>query len=534
MSLLGRFGAAISIEDVSTGARFLWRLPGFLRHPVSLKEAQSTLRRRLEHREADFLALARGAIYGQDTSPYRVLLRLAGCEYGDLERLVGHDGVEGALGDLCRHGVYLTVDEFKGRRPAVRGSATVAVDAAQLRNPSSVTHLPSQTSGSRGARSMVPIDLAFVRDWAVTMCLDLHARGGSDWLLARWSVPGGESVAFLLLYAGFGTPPDRWLTQVDPAAPGLHWRYRWSTHAMRWGGTLAGVPLPRPEYVPLNDPTPIALWMAQVLRRGGTPCLVTYTSAAVRVCQAALAGGLDLHGARLMLVGEPITSARLATVRRAGADAIPHYSSVEAGLIGGGCLEPEAPDDVHLYQDLLALIQPRRGEGPPGVPAGGLLISSLRPTASLILLNVSLGDQAELVRRACGCPLERLGWTTHLHTIRSFEKLTAGGMTFLDTDLIRVLDESLPARFGGGPTDYQLVEEEGGDGRPRLRLLVHPKLGPLDADAVTDAFLGAIDGGSGAERVMALQWREAGFLQVDRQPPRSTVSGKILHLHQQR
>jgi hypothetical protein len=57
-----------------------------------------------------------------------------------------------------------------------------------------------------------------------------------------------------------------------------------------------------------------------------------------------------------------------------------------------------------------------------------------------------------------------LGWTTHLRDIRSQEKLTAGGMTFLDTDLIRVLEEVLPARFGGAPTDYQLVEEEAEEG----------------------------------------------------------------------
>ena len=139
-----------------------------------------------------------------------------------------------------------------------------------------------------------------------------------------------------------------------------------------------------------------------------------------------------------------------------------------------------------------------------------------------------------LAERACGCPLERLGWATHLHTIRSYAKLTAGGMTFPDTDVVRVLDELLPARFGGAPTDYQLVEEEAGDGEPRLRLLVHPGVGPLDADAVADTFLAALSTGSGVERVMGLAWREAGLLRVERRPPLTTVSGKILHLHQQR
>jgi len=130
--------------------------------------------------------------------------------------------------------------------------------------------------------------------------------------------------------------------------------------------------------------------------------------------------------------------------------------------------------------------------------------------------------------------MERVGWTAHLHTIRSFEKLTAGGMTFLDVDVIRVLEEILPSRFGGGPTDYQLLEEETQDGRPRLRLLVHPAVGPLGPGLVADAFLEALGDGSGAERVMGLLWRGADLLRVERRPPLATGSGKILHLHQQR
>ena len=47
------------------------------------------------------------------------------------------------------------------------------------------------------------------------------------------------------------------------------------------------------------------------------------------------------------------------------------------------------------------------------------------------MLNVSLGDQAVMVQHACGCPLQTLGWDTHLYTIRSYEKLTGGGMTSL-------------------------------------------------------------------------------------------------------
>ena len=165
------------------------------------------------------------------------------------------------------------------------------------------------------------------------------------------------------------------------------------------------------------------------------------------------------------------------------------------------------------------------------VSGDALFLTSLRPTASLVLLNVSLGDQAVMSERPCGCPLEALGWTTHLHSVRSHEKLTAGGTTVLDTDVIRVLEEMLPRRFGGGPTDYQLVEAEGDDGAPCIRLRIHPHLGPLDLDAVTEAFLAEIGAGAGADRIMSALWRNGRVLQAERAVPVATASGKILHLH---
>jgi len=136
-----------------------------------------------------------------------------------------------------------------------------------------------------------------------------------------------------------------------------------------------------------------------------------------------------------------------------------------------------------------------------------------------------------MARRACGYPLEQLGWTTHLHTIRSDEKLTAGGMTFLDTAVMQVLEEKLPAQFGGAPTDYQLVEDEADDGQSRLRLIVHPALGTLAPERVAEAFLQGISRGDGAERLMGLVWRDAKLLRVERRVPYATASGKILHLH---
>jgi hypothetical protein len=145
------------------------------------------------------------------------------------------------------------------------------------------------------------------------------------------------------------------------------------------------------------------------------------------------------------------------------------------------------------------------------------------------MINVNLGDRAVLGRRTCGCPLESAGDGLHLHTISSFEKLTGAGMTFMDTDIVRVLDEDMPRRFGGAPTDFQILEKEDGRGEPVLVLLIHPRLGPLDEPDAAAFFLDRIGRGSGVERVMGLTWSQSGLVRIERKPPLPGSTGKILH-----
>jgi hypothetical protein len=265
--------------------------------------------------------------------------------------------------------------------------------------------------------------------------------------------------------------------------------------------------------------------MADVLRTGETPSLWAYASSAVRLCRVAYEAGLDLKGAKFFMSGEPITAERLVSVQRVGAEAIPLYASSENWNIADACLRPDAPDDMHLLSDLHALIQPKAKR--QLLPVNALFMTSLLPTSPFILLNVSMGDQAVVTERSCGCPLEKCGWHTHLHTVRSYEKLTAGGLTLLDTDVIHVLEGKLPSRFGGGPTDYQLVEDEI-DGEPRLTLIINPTVGDVDMDAVGKAFLAGIKGQQNP------LWNSPGFFQVERREPIPTGTGKILHLHMDR
>lgn len=524
----------LSADDLRVGFRFLAALPRFLRTPFSIEDARATVRDRFLQREERFLERVSDASRAAD-SPYAKLLRHAGWTAGDVRVRVRQEGVEGTLSALLRAGVYLTGDEFKGRRPVVRGSLSFTVDPVSLLNPRSVVHGLSESSGSRGARTPVPIDLAFIRDHAINTHLTLEAHGGRDWVHAHYGVPGGTAVTNPLEFAKGGRPPARWFTPVDLRMPGLNPRYRLGSKAMRIGSLLAGVPLPGPTHAPLDDPTPIARWLAEELRRGRIPHVWTFASSAVLICQAAAEAGFDIRGARFTAGGEPTTAARRAAIEETGAVALPRMGATETDILSYACRNPEAPDDMHFFEDRHALIQPGPDSATPALPPKAMVLSSLLPSAPILMLNVSMGDQAELVRRTCGCGLEPHGWTLHIHEVRSFEKLTAGGITLLDTDVIRVLEEVLPARFGGSPTDYQLLERLDDErARPEVRLLVSPDVGSVDSGEVADVFLHAIGGGTGGERLMELQWRGGAVVKVVREPPRRTASGKILHLFLER
>jgi hypothetical protein len=505
-------------------------LPGYLRNPLRPDEARALLGAWAERREADFLGLIQAVIYANPDNPYRRLLALAGCEAGDFERLVRQEGIEATLEALLRRGVYLSVNEFKGRQPVVRGSTRFEVQPRDLAQRARGIVGTNQSSGSRGARTVARFSLPQMRNTAAGYGAELAARGGSDWVKAIWDVPGG-AIGAVLRFSGFGAPLARWFALVEAARPGLDRRYRLAELALTLGSRLAGVPLPRPEPVEFEQPLPIARWMQEVLRAGGVPHLYAFLSPAMRLCQRADEAGLDLSGAQFTVTGEPFTPARQSVFQRVGAVAISRYGIAEIGHLGSGCLAPAWSDDHHLPDTRTAVIQAGSAGAALGFPPDALFGSTLRPLAPFCVLNLSTGDQARIVRRACGCPMESFGWTRHLYQLRSFEKLTAAGMTFLEVDVVEVLEAGLPGRFGGGPGHYQLVEAEADGGGAVLRLLVDPAVGPLDPGEVGEAFLAAVGTRSGPERVMSEVWRTPGLLRVERRVPYRTATGKILAIH---
>ena len=104
----------------------------------------------LANREARFLDLVNRTVYPNPRSPYRRLLAHVGCEQGDLRSLVARDGLEGTLRRLADLGVYVTFDEFKGRRAVVRGSARFTFTDRDFDSPlCQLPHYVDLTGGSR-------------------------------------------------------------------------------------------------------------------------------------------------------------------------------------------------------------------------------------------------------------------------------------------------------------------------------------------------------------------------------------------------
>jgi phenylacetate-coenzyme A ligase PaaK-like adenylate-forming protein len=271
----------------------------------------------------------------------------------------------------------------------------------------------------------------------------------------------------------------------------------------------------------------VARWI-EGRRREGRPCLLRSTATSVvRVCEAARASGIDVDGARFQMTGEPVTRSKHDAVRAVGGVPIVSYGSVDAGRMGFSCPSSEGPDDLHLMTDTHAFVRHRRSLERFGVEIEPLLVTTLSEDAPLVLLNVELDDYGELEERPCDCRWGKLGLTRRISNVRSFVKLTADGTTLVGTRLLELLESELPSRFGGGPTHYQLVEEERGS-RTELVLRVDPCVGPIEEEAALALVYRRIREQDGAGRISSDLWHAADAVRIARDAPIVTAGGKQL------
>ena len=323
-----------------------------------------------------------------------------------------------------------------------------------------------------------------------------------------------------------GRPAERWFAISGSLRHSGH--YRAVTFATVLTARLSGARVPFPRYLGPNDFAPVAAWIAR--RRAEGVSLAVYSSAsmAVRIAAAAMELGWDIRGALFFTGGEALTAAKRAAVEAAGAGAVPVYWIHEIGPIGMACRRL-AGNSVHHFRDSSAVIACPRPAPLSGVEVNSLAFTTLLPSSPRFLINAEMDDAGDLRESACDCAFSRASLGATIHDVFSYGKLTGHGMTLVGTDVLRVLEERMPARLGGRPGDYQLVEREGA-AQTQIVLRVSPRVGLSSPTRARECFLEEIRGfvgGAVASRV----WDHAGGVEVHIAEPYVTRSGKVLPLH---
>jgi hypothetical protein len=511
-------------QDGLMAARLARDLPGWLRRPISIEEARARVRRDLARREERFLDVVARAIYENPSSPYLKLLRYAGCEQGDLERFVRQEGLEGTLTTLAGQGVYVTFDEFKGRREAVRGSARFHFADTEFDTPLVAPQWFTYTGGTRGTPTRIGRSLLLIDDLSAIAGSMLDAHGLADARHLFWVT---SPICPLFSYLKLSREVIGWLIPANPFPLKFRLGARLLVLAIRAGGRR----MPMPRLVGAEQTDRVLDWLARRPRDGRPLVFSTLTSMAVRLADAAQNRGVDLTDVTFRLQSEPLTDARSRRLRASGARVVDNYSLSEAQDIGFSCASSKSPSDLHFSSYRYALVERDRPLVDGGPSINAMLLTTLSDAAPKICLNTETGDYAKVEQRNCGCDLGALGLTTHLRDVRSFEKLSTEGVSFARTRLMQILEEVLPARFGGSPLDYQLLEVESAGGLGRLVLRVSPSVGIVDAGALRSVFLAELGSGGIADHHQSELLRRAGSVEISREVPLATGAGKVLPFH---
>ena len=344
-------------------------------------------------------------------------------------------------------------------------------------------------------------------------------------------LPGSGGINNLLIYSRMGITTDRWFARRVPITNRLERLYHYfTTQLIVLASRRFGSGFPKPEFLEHEEIENIIHWAtARQIRQRGC-CITTAASNAARIARAASGLGISLEGTKFIVTGEPFTDSKREVIERAGATGIPRYAYGGSVNIGFGCADPLHTDEIHVNQHLLALVPNPRRDTNGGSSVHPLLCTTLDPLFPRLLLNVENGDYGYLTRRDCGCALEKTGLSLHLHHIRSFEKFTSEGMNFFYGDLYELFERNLPCEFGGGPGDYQLVEEEDGNGQTRLTLVVHPQVGKVEEHRILARLRAELAKRSQGDRFMTDVWAQAGTFNIRREVPYASPRGKVLPL----
>ncbi len=504
----------------------------FLREQITLERAQEQIKMALGNREERFLELVRSKVYEFPDSPYLKLLKMAGCEFSDLQALVRRNGLEGALQQLAMEGVFLTSAEFKGKKEVVRGGLAFRVSPADFEREKVSAGFMTQSSGTMNRPLRIQTSLEWLCWRTLAIRLFYVAHNLDDYSHALYdAILPGSAINHLLTNAKLGKATERWFARRIPVNNALEGTYHYfTTYWIVLNAKRFAAGFPRPEFIELSDHSKIVKWIADKRREGHKPYVITVASSAVRIAQTAREMGISLQGTKFNVAGEPFTETKEDVIRQSGAEVLSRYSYGGGTPVGYGCANPAYRDEVHVNQHMLAIIHHPSPAYVQSAHIQPLLLTTLHSSAPRFLFNVDNGDYARFSERDCECALGKAGFKQHLHSIRSYEKFTTEGMNYSYTDLFDLFEKTFPSEFGGGPGDYQLVEEEDVSGQTRLTLVVDPKVGKVNEAELLSRLKERLAQGPKDNRFMTQLWQDAGTFRVLRKAPHASTRGKILPL----
>jgi len=505
-------------SELRAFARFLAGLPRFLRTPISIDQAEQTIRCNARNREQRLIDKLDAAVFSYSRSPYRVLFELGRWSRARAVAHIRANGVEAALEDFRKTGVYVSWDEFKGRAVARRNGETYRFKPEDFDNPVTRPSLSTSSSGSSGVPVRVGNDLddntQSCVDWAVLF----RAWGLEDSPLIFWTADYAGMAIRYLKCSKFGKDFERWFISSLVTKPGERFRARLVHGYTRlWAGYR------KPEPAPLHDCEPVLRCLLDFTAQGKKPIINCTPSGALELSRRAVGRGVSLQGVHFLLGAEPLSPARKAGIVASGAITIPTYGTSEGGWIGAQFPGAEHADGISVFRDAYAII----AEPDEGLQdSAPMLLTNLRPAGPKVLLNTGIGDSARFFEDTPSGYARSLGFTQYLHCIRSFRKVTVFGSTFALADLAVLLEDILPRHCGGGPGDYQLVETEE-EGAAQLVLRVNPEIPAPKSDKIRRVFLSELEKMQHFYHPMTWVLEKTASLRVVREKPRTGPSGKL-------
>jgi hypothetical protein len=515
------------LRELKYYSRMCLGLAEWMRFPIEA-DPFDRIRQSIANRETNFLQLIKRGVFENPANPYSELFRWAGCTYQDLALETQRNGLDATLERLRQSGVYLSHDEFKGKVPVRRGANELLVDVGDLANPAvrGVIEVSSSGSRSKGTVTKRSLEYQVHREAQDRMAWSQYEYDRRAVVTMGTILPGTGGLRRLINFHRWGAPPpDAWF-DIGGSDSGP---YLLVTKFLLAELRLLGCKVVLPRMLPHNDFRPVAEFIAARKREGRASLLTGGASKAVRVADAALTAGLDISGSLFITNGEALTDAKRAVIESAGCEAHARYTISELGPIGAGCRHMQG-NCVHVFRDSVAVISRRRTAPLTEVEVESLLFTAVLPCAATILINVEMDDAGELGPAPCDCPLSRMGLTQQINNVFSYGKLTGHGTSLLAGDVTSILETSLPARFGGLPMDYQLVEMEGSGGQTEYQLRVHPRVAAPSREEVRDFFLGEIRRlWSGS--LTARRWDHAEGVKVEFAEPYTGARGKTYALY---